>query len=178
MQYNLITQDYLVHYGVKGMKWGVRHEPYHNKNGNLSKAGYKKYYTNGRINKKGMKARNKGKAYQRIGKNPGREFAKAAGLGALRYAVNDKKAMNFVHAMGNVAITMMHAKGYSYGARKATAGAFIAAMGGILYSDIAPAAKTAYVGVRYNYDKQYKKRVDTLAGLKQYEKRQRTGNKK
>lgn len=24
---NLISQNYLMHYGVKGMKWGVRHEP-------------------------------------------------------------------------------------------------------------------------------------------------------
>ena len=36
---NLISQDYLMHYGVKGMKWGVRHDK--NPDGSLTRYGKK-----------------------------------------------------------------------------------------------------------------------------------------
>ena len=39
--YYLVSQDYLMHHGVKGMKWGVRR--YQNKNGTLTAEGRKRY---------------------------------------------------------------------------------------------------------------------------------------
>lgn len=39
---NLISQDYLMHYGVKGMKWGVRR--YQNADGSLTSAGQRRLY--------------------------------------------------------------------------------------------------------------------------------------
>ena len=38
-QMNLISEDYLMHYGVKGMKWGVRHDK--NPDGSLTRYGKK-----------------------------------------------------------------------------------------------------------------------------------------
>lgn len=39
---NLISQDYLMHHGVKGMKWGVRR--YQNADGSLTSAGQRRLY--------------------------------------------------------------------------------------------------------------------------------------
>ena len=39
MDYNVIT-----HWGIKGMKWGVRKDKYHNSDGSLNKKGQKKVY--------------------------------------------------------------------------------------------------------------------------------------
>lgn len=38
---NLISEDYLMHYGVKGMKWGVRHDPERVGRVKSAKANYK-----------------------------------------------------------------------------------------------------------------------------------------
>ena len=46
--------DYLYHYGVKGMKWGVRKQ---NPNGSLTDRGYSKYYTDGKLNSRGKRAK-------------------------------------------------------------------------------------------------------------------------
>lgn len=39
---NLISEDYLIHHGVKGMKWGVRR--YQNADGSLTSAGQRRLY--------------------------------------------------------------------------------------------------------------------------------------
>ena len=49
-----MTYGYLMHYGVKGMKWGVRN--YQNPDGTLTAEGKKRYYnSDGSLTKKGAK---------------------------------------------------------------------------------------------------------------------------
>lgn len=50
MEYN----DYLMHHGIKGMKWGIRR--YQNKDGSLTPEGEKRYLTSdGQLSSKGYK---------------------------------------------------------------------------------------------------------------------------
>lgn len=52
---NLYSDNYLAHYGIKGMKWGVRR--YQNEDGSLTAAGKKRYLnSDGTLNKRGQKA--------------------------------------------------------------------------------------------------------------------------
>lgn len=75
----MYDNNYLVHFGIKGMKWGVRR--YQNKDGTLTKAGLKRY-------DKEMK---KIKAEQKVVNNKKRTQAKLDKLEAARKKLEDDK---------------------------------------------------------------------------------------
>lgn len=72
-------EDYLAHWGVKGMRWGVRR--YQNKDGTLTPAGKKRY--NAEMAKL--------KAEQKVIKNKQATQAKLDKLDAMRKSVNNQK---------------------------------------------------------------------------------------
>ena len=74
-QYYLTQQDYLMHHGVKGQKWGQRQ--YQNEDGSLTAAG-REHYGYGEARSKMQSAKAKYKAAQ---KAYGKAFNKASGAG-------------------------------------------------------------------------------------------------
>ena len=161
-------EDYLIHHGIKGMKWGVRR--YQNPDGSLTAAGKNKYYTNGRINDKGKKQREKAKKIKEIGKSRiTKGSVIAEGLVAwTRHAWFYKPVRNFIHQAGNMTITQMRDNGESYAKRKRTAAAFVGLYRAVQIAEIAPYAKAAYYKGRYNLDRQYRNRIDAEASMKGY----------
>lgn len=176
MVYKIVNKDELYHYGVKGMKWGVRRNAKHYKNGKLTEKGYAKYYTDGKLNRRGEKAKKKATAVKNFGQSG--VFSRTIGYGAMAYGARNSAAASrylsaMLHAKGNMTITKMAAKGASYGSRKAVAGAYIASMAAVKVATIYPYASAVYRDTRYRLDDGYHNKINTLAGLNASEKTQR-----
>lgn len=169
----------LYHHGVKGMKWGVRKQ---NRDGSLTESGYSKYYTNGRLNSKGRKARRQAEHVKTFGNKStaGRVLGYGLSAYSTKWSYTGASAISlFLHAKGNVTITKMRMEGASYNKRKAVAAAYIASMAAVKVASVLPLAKATYKDVRYQYSDSYRAKTDALAKLKDTERGQRnSGNKK
>lgn len=160
-----MNNNELYHYGVLGMKWGVRR--YQNKDGSLNAKGKKKFYDEkGNLNKAGKRAKKQAQRYQ-LGGNASTKSTVA--ISALAGAISYKGfqyARDCIHMNGNMKITALKMAGASSIKTKATAAAFIAGMGAITYMQVSPHARNISNNLMYKHDKDYKSRVDSLANMK------------
>ena len=169
----------LSHHGVKGQKWGVRR--FQNPDGSLTEKGYKKYYTNGRLNRSGRRAKRIAEHTRTFGDR--NSVGRTLGYGLSVYQTKQSyKASSYLasllHQKGNITITKMKLEGASYNKRKAVAGAYIASMAAIKVSSVAPLASATYRDVRYQTSETYRNKTNTLANLKTTERGQKRSKKK
>ena len=155
--------------GVRKDKWDYA------QNKSLSEKDYKKYYSNGRLNRKGKRAKRGAESTRRIGSSKRTLGFVAALTGAsitYNYHIGGKEINRLLHDVGNIKVTKMKYSGVSIEKRRAVAGAFIAAMGAVTLMELAPAINVAK-GVRYRASSKYKAKVDTIATMKTRESKQR-----
>lgn len=169
----------LSHHGVKGQKWGIRRKQ--NSDGSLTDHGYEKYYTNGRLNRRGKKARKIAEHVQQFGNKS--SVGRTIGYGLSAYSTKNsyagaKAVSSMLHAKGNITITKMAQSGASYKKRQAVAATYIAAMGAVKVASVMPLAQAVYRDARYQYDDSYRTKTDAMANLKDTERSQRRSNKK
>lgn len=166
----------LYHYGVKGMKWGIRKNPKQYKNGRLTEKGFQKYYTNGKLNKRGQRAKKRAAQVKNFGQAG--IVSRTIGYGTMTYGARQansaaKIVSSMLHIKGNMTITKMGASGASYNSRKAVAGGYIAAMSAVRVASIYPYVSAVYKDTKYRQNTTYHNRTNALADLSVYEKTQR-----
>lgn len=163
--YRIIHSDELCHYGVIGMKWGVRR--YQNKDGSLNSKGKNKFYDEkGNLNRAGKRAKSEAQKYRQAGKTSTALTVASSGALALIAKNGYKYTRDFIHNSGNVVITSQRINGVSLAKRKATAAMFIAGMGALTIQQINPHVQNIGNNLMYKHDKDYKNRVDGLADMK------------
>lgn len=92
-EYNYTNYDVLIHYGIKGQKWGIRR--YQNKDGSLTTAGIRRY---GVENSRTLKA---GTRIQNISRDDLSSTSKTYRSNRLYSSYTDYDKANYVDMMGN-----------------------------------------------------------------------------
>ena len=139
---------------------------YFNADGSLTSEGEKRYYKNGKLNRRGKRLIKKSKEVQELGRQHAAITTGISAASAVSSHGIYSGARHFVRSKGGMAVAKLGTKGASRTILKVASSGFVVGIAALTIAEIAPHVKTAYQKHSYSHNQAYRNRIDSGTNLR------------